>query len=316
MSLEIPSTSVDNSHDDLSFAEERAFEFLTAQYDKAAIKMDDFIGIEGYGEKRVDRDKYRIAKKKQLIKEMGKPITKKAKLLEALLTEQIELSNWFGQETSTIVPSEFDDLFHGVDLALEIDDEKEVKHLALGIDVTSSPYAIRNKLKIIKRQIENEKLTAMEYFHSEEHNPDFYGTMSNIPQVVIGIDGKTIKELSELWFTANGRIKLKNKYNQPNLSHETEENQRKRSKEAFKNLAEHRAQILLLEQIKIQLIAFYKFALEKSKIDIAKKFLSTLELVNSVIKSKTTPDVDVILKNDEDRVFQSLKESLYDFGDL
>ncbi len=278
--------------------------------------MAKFVKVAGYGEERVRRDKERIEKKKREIGELGTGPTKKAQLLEALLTEQIELSNWFGESTYTIVPAEFDDLFHGVDLALEIEDEDGIKHLALGVDVTSSPISIRKKLKIIKDHIANGTLTAMEYFHSEDHNPDFYGTMSNIPQVVIGADGKTIKELGELWMLAYGLAKIRSNSKQPPLSPESEAYQKKSAKEALQQLAGHRVQTLLLEEIKMQLTVFKRFAQERGKNEVSEKFSSTLTLIDSILSSKETPSRDDVFKNQEDFVFQSLTEVLNDFDNL
>ena len=187
------------------------------------------------------------------------------------------------------MPTEYDDLFHGIDLALEVhsdeeadEDEKEnVKYLALGIDVTSSPINIRNKLKRIKDHIVDGTLTMMEYFHSENHNPDFYGVMTNIPQVVIGTEAKTIKELSELWMTAYGLPKLRQRSAGAPLSPEAEQNQRKSVKKAKEVLGKHRVQTLLLEEIKIQLTAFREFALKAGQTAVADKFASVLELIDS-----------------------------------
>lgn len=304
------------NHDHLSEAEEKAFNLLKDKYKKAAIDMAKFEKVAGYGEARVKRDRERSEKKKKEIEKLGTGPTKKAQLLEALLTEQIELSEWFGGNTFTIVPAEFDDLFHGVDLALEIEDDNAVKHLALGIDVTSSPMAIRKKLKIIKDHVANGTLTAMEYFHSEDHNPDFYGTMSNIPQVVIGADGKTIKELGELWMSAYGLTKLRRDSKQPALSPESEEHQRKLAKEAKQKLADHRVQILMLEEIKMQLTVFQRFAQEQGQDEVAKKLSSTLNLIETILSSKGTPSIDDVFKNQEDFVLQSLTEALNDFNNL
>lgn len=314
----------------LSEAEEKAFNLLKDKYKKAAISMAKFEKVPGYGEERVKRDKERAEKKKREIKEFGTGPTRKAQLLEALLTEQIELSEWFGGNTYTIIPAEFDDLFHGVDLALEIEDEDGVKHLALGVDVTSSPVSIRKKLKIIKDHIANGTLTAMEYFHSEDHNPDFYGTMDNIPQVVIGTDGKTIKELGELWMSAYGLAKLRRESKQPPLSPESEEFQKKSTREAKQKLADHRVQILMLEEIKMQLTVFHEFAIVKNKeyksrrdaqlveklTVVVNKLESTLTLIDSILFSKKTPSIDDVFKNQEDFVFQSLTEALNDFENL
>ena len=330
MFKETPPSSKAINHDQLSEAEEKAFGLLQNKYEKSAIDMAKFEKVPGYGEARVKRDKERVEKKKREIEELGTGPTKKAQLLEALLTEQIELSEWFGGNTFTIVPAEFDDLFHGVDLALEIVDVNETRHLALGVDVTSSAISIRKKLKIIKEHIANGTLTAMEYFHSEDHNPDFYGTMGNIPQVVIGTDGKTIKELGELWMSAYGLSKLRRNSKQPPLSPESEENQKRSAREAKQNLANHRVQILMLEEIKMQLTVFYKFALAKKEQYIAgdnkqlaeslgvvaDKFKSSLNLIDFILSSKKTPSIDDVFKNQEDFVFQSLTEALNDFDNL
>ncbi len=308
--------SIAKNPERLSEAEDKAFELLKNKYEKAAIDMAKFEKVAGYGVERVKRDKERAEKKKRQIEELGTGPTKKAQLLEALLTEQIELSNWFGENTYTIVPAEFDDLFHGVDLALEIEDEGGVKHLALGVDVTSSAISINKKLKIIKDHIANGTLTAMEYFHSEDHNPDFYGTMSNIPQVVIGADGKTIKELGELWMSAFGLAKLRSNSKNPPLSPESEEHQKKLTKEAKQKLADHRVQTLMLEEIKMQLAVFSKFAKEKGQNQVAEKLSATLGLIDSILSSKEIPSIDDVFKNQEDFVYQSLTEALNDFENL
>ncbi len=316
MFKETPPGQIATNRDYLSEAEEKAFGLLKTKYEKAAIDMDKFQKVAGYGEARVKRDKERAERKKKKIQELGTGPTKKAQLLEALLTEQIELSNWFGENTYTIVPAEFDDLFHGVDLALEIEDEDGVKHLALGVDVTSSPVSIRKKLKIIKDHIADGTLTAMEYFHSEDHNPDFYGTMSNIPQVVIGTDGKTIQELGELWMSAYGLTKIRRASKQPSLSPESEEHQKRSTKDALQNLANHRVQMLMLEEIKMQLTVFSNFAKEKGQDQVAEKLSTTLDLTNSILSSKETPSRDDVFKNQEDFIFQSLTDAINDFDNL
>lgn len=330
MFKEIPPSLITKNHDYLSEAEEKAFNLLKTKYEKAPIDMAKFEKVDGYGPERIKRDKERVEKKKREIHELGTEPTRKAQLLEALLTEQIELSEWFGEKTFTITPAEFDDLFHGVDLALEIEDNDEIKHLALGVDVTSSPINIRKKLKIIKDHITDGTLTAMEYFHSEDHDPDFYGTMANIPQVVIGTDGKTIKELGELWMSAYGLSKLRRESKQPPLSPESEEHQKKSARKAKQNLADHRVQTLMLEEIKMQLTVFHKFAVVKNKECKARgdaqlverlevvvnKLESTLILINSILSSKETLSIDNVFKNQEDFVFQSLAEALNDFDNL
>ena len=72
----------------------------------------------------------------------------------------------------------------------------------------------------------------------------------------------------------------------------------------------------MLEEIKMQLTVFYKFAKEKGQNEVANKLSSTLNLVDSILSSKETPSREDVFKNQEDFVFQSLTETLNDFDNL
>lgn len=187
--------------------------------------------------------------------------------------------------------------------------------MALGIDATSSPIKIRDKLKKIKEHIADGTLTMMEYFHSD-NQPDFYEIMRNIPQVVIGIEGRTIKELSELWMTAYGLPKLRHGSDKPPLSPEAEQSQRKATKDAKDRLGRHRVQMLLIEEVKMQLSAFRDFASRVNQTEAAQKFSSLLELIDMVLKEKGVPDKEDVFRNSEDVVFQALSEAVSDFENL
>jgi len=298
----------------LSEAEEKTFDLLVTEHKEASIDMSEFANIPRYAE-RLDQDKASVERKKAAIKRDGTEPTKKACILEAIFAQQIELSNWLGQNILTIVPAEYDDLFHGVDLALEVSKDENTEYLALGIDATSSSIAIRAKLKKIKEYIANGTLTMMEYFHSE-NRPDFYGVMKNIPQVVIGIEGRNIQELSELWMTAYGLPKLRRRLSGPPLSPESEQSQRRAVKDAKDKLGRHRVQMLILEEIKMQLSAFRNFAIQVNQNEVAQKFSSLLELLDAVLKEKDVPDREDVFKNSEDHVFQALSEAVSDFENL
>lgn len=324
-------TSVEQRKEKLSEAEEKTFDLLVVEHDESAIDMDDFKDIPRYAE-RLERDKANIVRKKANIKVEGTEPTKKARILEAIFSQQIELSNWFGNNTFTIVPAEYDDLFHGIDLALEIKSEKDLEYSALGIDVTSSAKALRNKLKTIKNHIADGTLTMIEYFHSD-NKPDFYEVMKDIPQVVIGTEGRTIQELSELWMTAYGLPRLRQRSGAPALSPEAEQSQKRATKEAKEKLGNHRIQMLLLEEIKMQLAVFRRFAVEESKrraatgqkelmklsekiTSAARKIELVLNLINAILKEKGIPDREDVFKNNEDFVFQALSEAVNDFENL
>lgn len=277
--------------------------------------MDEFKDQPKYAD-RLNRDKASVEKKKATIQKEGTEPTKKARILEAIAAQQIELSSWFGDNTFTIVPAEYDDLFHGIDLALEIRDGEEEEYLALGVDVTSSAISMRDKLRKIKDHIADGTLTTMDYFHSEDHDPEFYGSKPNILQVVIGTEGRTVEELSELWMTAYGLPQLRQKVVAQALSPEAEQSQRKAIKQAKEKLGNHRVQILLLEQIKMQLTVFKNFAIQKNQIEASEKISSLLELIELALKEKNIPDQEDVFKNNEDKVFQALVEALNDFDNL
>ena len=311
-------TLTNQGHENLSGAEVKAFNLIVPEHQKSAINIDEFLKLKvpGYTEERIKSAKSRIADKKKRIEEMGTGPSQRAKLLEAIMTNQIELNDWFGGNTHTVIPSEYDDFFHGIDLALEIvDEEKDVKYLAAGIDVTSSSAGLRKKLAETKKRISDGELTMMEYFHSDDYNPDFYGAMMNIPYIVIGTERKTIEELSDLWMSAYGLAEIRKKLG-TKLSPEAQENQRKSAKEAINRLANHRVQILLLEQVKAQLIVYKNYADKVKRKEISDKLSSTLSLVDLILTSKRDQKIDDLDKNSNDLVSRSLIETLEDFDNL
>ncbi len=294
----------------LSPAEEKVFGFIVPAHESSAIKMSDF--KELYGEDQVKRDRESIERKKtKFMREETGP-TKRAKILEALLSEQIELSDWFGSGAFTIVSSEYDDLYNGVDLAIEFERESSYRYMAVGVDVTSSGTSVAKKLSIIKEHIRTGTLTRMKYFSSERNN--FWGEYRQIPQIVVGVDSKTIEELSELWLTAHGtRLQKDNTF----LSDASKEHQKKIAKEAHEKLANHRVRILLLKEVRLQLQAFLSFAWEQKREDVALKFESLLLLINDLLKEgENVLTEEDKMRNESDSVFQSLKETLEHFDRL
>ena len=296
----------------ISETEEKVFKLLIPKHKESAINMADARFKKLYGEEAVRRDKLNVESKKARIKEEGSEPSKRAQILEAVLSEQIELSNWFGQEAMTIVPSEYDDIYHGIDSAIEFGNpNQEFQYLTMGLDVTSSSNFIEKKLRKIKSHIIDGSLTKMKYFISERNDSRPPGLNEKIPNTVIGVDKKAIQELSELWLTINqGR-----QTNKQGLSPESIQSQKERVKEAQKKLAEHRVQVMLLEQIEKQLVVFSEFAKKCGKDEIVKKYESLLELVREVLKDKEISDEDEE-KNQEDKVFKALDYALQKFDDI
>jgi len=298
----------------ISEAEERTFGLLVERHRTNAIRMEDFIGREGYSREGIERDHLSVESKKARIKEQGTEPTKRAQILEALLAEQIELSDWFGPSALTILPSEYDDLYNGVDTAIEFEDKDGFQYLAAGVDITSSAQAVQEKIAKIKKRIAEGKLTRIKYFESERNKDRKPGPLEQVPLLIIGTEGRTIRELSELWLTIH-RTKLAKKDGGTVLSEESQANQRQITKEAQKKIAEHRIQIMLLEQIEKQLTVFMEYAKKIKKNEIAKKYEDLLELIREILKEKEITDEDQE-KNEEDAVNAAIEETLMQFDSL
>lgn len=285
----------------ISPVEEEVFKRLMPKFKALRIDMDEFEGV--YSREEIDRDKRNIETKKAFFESDDSPLNRRAQILEALLAEQIELSEWFGSDALTIVPSEYDDFYHGVDLAVEFQQDDEMQHVALGIDVTTSQgLSIFTKLTLIKGRIEQGELTEMKYFTSESQ-PDLRKRKTDIPSLVIGADPRTINELANLWLTID-----KSKNPGPEVDQADREELRERARNAQHKLASHRAQVLILKQIELQLGAFTNLARKKgpSHQKMLAQFERLLGFVKEALSKKKLSKSDEIT-NESDDVFRSIK---------
>lgn len=297
----------------ISSVEEEVFRRLVPKFKDSRINMDEFEGV--YTKEEIERDKKNIEMKKAFFENQDSPYHQRAQILEALLAEQIELSEWFGEDAMTIIPAEYDDFHHGVDLATEFQHDDTLQYLALGVDVTTSKIQIMTKLTLIKSKLEKGELTEMKYFTSERL-PDFHGRMANIPSIVIGVDARTINELADLWLTID---KSKNPTTGTNSI--DQEELREQAREAQKKLARHRTQVLLLKEIELQLEAFVQYvnrtkekdSKNKKALDEAlSKFETSLSLVRKILADKKISKDDERL-NESDDVFLAIKANLENF---
>ncbi len=299
--------TVKESLDNLSPLERKVYDNLISRHDEAAINIEDFRDL--YGNTNVNSDAAVVARK-EADPDFEKP-SLRSRLFEALITEQIELSDWFGPEAATIVPSRFDDYEHGVDIAVEFEGDEGFKHLALGIDITSSEARLAKKLRVIKRHIASGTLTKIKYFQSDKSN--IRGEIREIPQLLVGASTKLIQELCELWATAHN-YKL---HSAEGLSQESLDSQREAAIKAQKGLARHRARGLILHQAILQLDVYAKFALQCGKPEIEAKFKSiraVLKDINS--KADTEQSATAELENLKDPVSEALESLLRQFDTL
>lgn len=236
---------------------ERRFREADRSLNEYRIDMDTF--RELYGAEAVDRDRSKVNHIKEKFLKTKTPEDIEAKKLavifEAVFSEQAELSNWLG-ENSTVIPTcEYDDIINSVDAIAEFsEEEKSPQHLGLGIDVTYRKY-LHEKFKKIKENIDRGTLAEIKYFHSGSLN--FTGKLSQIPRVVVLAKRETVKELVEL-----------------------QEGKKKKA------LADHFIQFQILEEIIMQLETYREYALRIGKQDIAKKFEMARRIISEIYQKK------------------------------
>ena len=298
---------ISNNNELLSSSETKTFNLLVPKHKALAINPDAF--ADKYSPEKIANDKRYVRERKQQFQEQRSESTKRAQTLEAIMAEQIELSDWFGPETLTIIPAEYDDLHNGIDMLVEFTQELEesgdFEYLALGVDITSSVHSLDKKLAIIKDGVLKGTLAQMTYFDSER-NQKAKGLRFNIPKVIIGIERQAIQELSELWLEAH-QAKI-NSHDQ-SLSPESRKSQKERARGALRALAEHRVRYLILEEIKLQLETYLDFAKKLDKTKVVAQLESSVEIVNRLLKQKVVSPEDED-KNRSDFVFKALVNEL------
>lgn len=210
-----------------------------------------------------------------------------ATILEGIIHEQAELSDWLGPDVMTRKASRYDDIFNGVDSIAEFHTDENQTYLALSMDVT---YAHpERKLKRIRNEIDKDTLSKIKYFSSSDGR--YQGSLSKVPRVVIGADFNHIERLASLWVSG---------------------------KKA--ELATDPVQWLILNEIALQLGAFHEYAKRNDRSQIAQIYSQNLRLIQRVMDlpekmalSRRTETNEML---DEDRVFGALKHSLDRFSRL
>ncbi len=222
-------------------AYQRAERFL----EEKRINIDEFTSL--YGEATIAGDKKRLAERELQIKDLfaEDPEHKQENTLKlATVFHAITVNNasWFGVTTNTTVhaTTRFDDVFHGVDAVVEKNSPEGSTHLGLAIDVTFG-HSAKKKIEHIKNHIDHESLTRVKYFKSETKG--FRGEISELPSVVVGVSGDTVKELANLFArNEDGALEL------------------------------HQVQFQILDQILLQCEYFASYAESKGLTHLAEKY--------------------------------------------
>lgn len=255
---------------------QKAYERARSGRGQEAIEMSDF--ISDYGEENVANDKLQVEEIEERFKEESQEVRdalRLATILEAIITEQVELSEWLGPEVHTRKASRYDDLINKVDVIAEVEHEHTPTHLALAIDVTHGRY-LNDKFNDIKREIETGTLTSVKYFENADQT--FKGKLSKVPRVVLGMDKEALFELTELWMEGNNT-----------------------------KLAAHPVQLEILEEIQLQLEQYRDYALRCDKDDLVKIYDRQLRIIESIV---SLPEKQELARSyDADRGYRTHDET-------
>jgi len=202
-----------------------------------------------------------------------------ADIIEALLFEHIEQSEWFGKDAHTLKTSNFDDIRNKTDLLVEFENGKEqLTYLGLAVDVTFGETALRHKLEEIKKDIQENRLSKIEYFESERS--PFKGEYRNLPRVVIGMDRSHMVDLVRMWM----------------------------QDEKKKEFVSHPIQMLILQEIIDELRSFIQYAKKQGKNEMVTIYEKQLRIIEKIERRKNVSNADVYKK--DDGVYIAIKKQL------
>ncbi len=233
-------------------------------------------------------------------------------LLEAIVNDQIDSSDWFGESAIVIVPSRFDDVVNGVDSIVEFEEGIDHSYLALAIDVTKSGEHLTKKFDKIRTSIEKGELSRVKYFESRGVQKE----LLPIPRVVVGADQKTMEEVATLLLAFKTHQRHPALKSESSAGQEAAEEKKKDFRRIREELAEHKLQFQLLFQIKIQLEAFWRYAKKTGKEKPAETHERLLETVNGIIevKADTQNFSEIESAINEDGVHRMIIEKARGFG--
>jgi hypothetical protein len=170
------------------------------------INTGDFLDL--YGSEVIEKDLADLKKRKSdfsngRLPEIHERVNKDlATIFEAMIFDQGESSEWFGENAFLISTSEYDDVINGVDVVVEWDQDSGVSRMAAGIDVTFN-HDVQKKIHAIKKSILAGNLGVIKYFKSEVSK--IRGEVSEVPRIILGADVDTVRELTNEWAVDNNK---------------------------------------------------------------------------------------------------------------
>ncbi|MBC7766449.1 hypothetical protein H7Y21_00435 [Arenimonas sp.] len=241
---------------------ERAAKRAEEVYDKKMVgrRMKDFEGVGPYTieyvaskeikVKKAEEDfEAKLAQESQEVRSRSEMSKKLADCLEGII---LNVKTWFGPTSQIYPTTRYDDYFNGVDLVAERMSGGALNHHGFALDITYAGYTtILKKIERIANKLKKGELGNVDFFKSNDNR--FMGQLGEVPLVVIGADGNTMRGLV-------------------NMFAEGEDNK----------IEDHPVQFQIVEQVLIQCEFFIRLANE----------IQDKEIANRVIIAYTTLKTD------------------------
>lgn len=160
----------------------------------------EFAPRDGYDQKKVERDRDKVLRMREndvLLK------SKQGEIFEHIISENIELHNWLGDNAFTFKTVEYDDRTKHTDLIVEWVPDKGGEAIKLAIDCTVAELQgnLRKKVEYIVDELEGGEMTNIDYFESQVD--DFVGSIEDIPRIILAINKDKLETLCKKFIDLN-----------------------------------------------------------------------------------------------------------------
>ena len=226
---------------------------------------------------------------------------KRSEALEVIIGDQIELSDWFGENSLFFRTTEYDDFVNKVDAVVEFDIGDNPEKLALSIDSTSRTETskIESKVKTNIAKLLNNSLE-VKYFESQIN--DFKGSLKNIIPVVIGLGAINTNELINNF---GNLLRQSQKRDDQSLPSNERVSARQRIPQIQRDIANDPVQIIFLKEIKSQLEMYKSILIRENNPNILVKEAnvdSLYKIIEDVLNEKKSieqsPKMPILEKDD------------------
>lgn len=257
----------------------KALERAQRIIERSRTKIEEFEDL--YGSATIESDRAYVEKRTAQfhVNDFRDPdlrvAKEKAEIFEAIIFQEADGAQWFGEDSAIIMPSLYDDIHNHIDSLIEIERQNGLSIAALSLDVTFRKD-VGSKLDDIVDKIKKGKLAIAKYYQSELGS--IRGEVGGIPHFVVGVNAPTLNELTNLF--ADGKSA---------------------------SFATHPVQFQIIDSIRIQAATFARLAEEYSHHDVVKAYQRIERIFGEIYDLRNAEVGD---KGIRDSFFQNLESDL------